>query len=217
MSLGDTSFLLNEGITIGGKTMREHNEIIGHSKAIDVLYEIIKKDFRMTQTELFELHKCVMIKPPMDIYAPVGKYKVEENYTNRINSKGQIETIEYPSFTKTNDLMNKWFKLFDDIKDDSLEMQYAKLHCAFVKIHPFADGNGRMARLIANIPILKQGFPPVTIDNNNSKSYIELLQEITIDDELNITKIKEFSDFIKEEWIESIDIFNKAYKLNKGI
>lgn len=151
ISLDDTSFLLNEGITIGGKTLLEHNEIIGHSKAIDLLYSIIEQDTQFSQKELFELHKCVMINPPVDIYAPVGKYKVEENYTTVIDEDGKMEIVEYPSFRKTNSLMEKWFKLFEKIKEEPLEMQYSILHCAFTKIHPFADGNGRMARLLATL------------------------------------------------------------------
>ncbi len=212
ISLGDTEILLKEGITIQGKTMREHNEIIGHAKAIDVLYDIIKNN-DLTSENLFELHKYVMLNPPIDCFKPIGKYKVEDNYTRTRNEDGTMQVITYPSYTKTNLLMGKWFSLFNKIKDLDLIYQYSIIHCAFTKIHPFADGNGRLARLVANIPILKNGLPPITIAKENREKYINCLEKIILDDNLELNGMDSFIDFISKEWKTSKKIFKQVYDI----
>ena len=60
-------------------------------------------------------------------------------------------------------------------------MAYCQLHLGFVHIHPFWDGNGRMARLLSNIPLLKSGFPPLVISHEDRKEYIQLLASYQIE------------------------------------
>ena len=63
--------------------------------------------------------------------------------------------------------MSRWLRLYNEsnlpMDQDSAVQLYSRLHTLFVAIHPFFDGNGRMARLVANIPLLKAGFPPIAI------------------------------------------------------
>lgn len=217
LSLGETAFVLNEGLTISGKKISEHNEIIGHSKAITILYDLISEKQPLTENVLFDLHKAIMLNPVIDVQAPVGKWKIESNFTQLINDDNKIEYKEYPKPNEIPCLMNSWFNLFNAISNEEPLIQYAKLHISFGSIHPFADGNGRIARLIANIPVLQNGLVPITISNNNRKEYIHLLQYSKVDKDLNIVKgLDEFIKFVKKEWLLSQELFTQAIEKSES-
>ncbi len=181
LTLGDTTFVLNEGLTISGKSIREHNEVIGHSTAIDILYEFISKstnsvDLLITDEKLFEFHTAIMLNPVLDIYAPVGKFKVGSNYTRKIDKiSNNIQYIEYPTPEKIPFLMSKWYNKFFEVKDSEILAQYCELHILFTAIHPFADGNGRISRLLANIPIIRAGLVPITISKESKKRICRII------------------------------------------
>jgi len=92
--------------------------------------------------------------------------------------------FEYASPDDVPFLMKTWFKLFQETIGEvshgdrirALEA-YADLHVSFVRIHPFFDGNGRLARLVANTPVLKAGLPPIIIPREQRKAYIDALSE----------------------------------------
>jgi len=180
LSLGDTNTILELGLTISGKPLREHHEIVGHARAIDIIYSIYSKE--LTKEHLFELHQAVQKEVIMDIYQPVGDWKVEKNFSNSINSQGEPVTIEYADpkhidmlMTKLIETINQWD--YSAISQANAHESYAKIHLAFVHIHPFADGNGRLARLISNLPLLKAGLPPLLIDQKRRREYITLLAD----------------------------------------
>ena len=110
---------------------------------------------------------------------------------------------------------------------------YIYLHVSFVRIHPFWDGNGRMARLIANIPVIMAGYPPVIIPRERRQEYIEALSEyhlsvgtVTAQSELlpNVDKLDRFKCFCTESWSESMKLVDNARRkqqernqqINKG-
>ncbi len=109
-------------------------------------------------------------------------------------------------------LMKEWLVMLNNAL--ALAM-YSDLHLAFVRIHPFADGNGRMARLVSNLPILKSGLPPVLIDRNRRREYLMALSAYDI--EVGCAKkgfallpdsdLKNgFTNFCSECWQASIDL-----------
>ena len=117
-----------------------------------------------------------------DIYQPVGKWKVEKNYSNSITSQGKQVTIEYANPINIDSLMSQLIDTIirwkiSSITPKNAHQSYAKIHLAFVHIHPFVDGNGRLARLIANLPLLKAGLPPLLIDQSKRREYITLLAD----------------------------------------
>ena len=134
LTLSETAFVLEERLTISGKLLKDHEEVVGHARAIDLIYDLVQNETSFTENELFSLHTAVQAEVIVDVYKPVGRWKNEPNST-----------------------------------------AYVPLHVSFVRIHPFFDGNGRLARLIANIPILKSGLPPVIIPKEQRKQYIDAL------------------------------------------
>jgi len=224
-SLGDTAFFLNEGLTIAGKSLREHNEIMGHAHGVSFLSELAeKKD--ITEADLFILHKIIQTEKVYDSFAPVGKYKVEDNGCY-VSGDGERKFHFYPSHEKTPSLMGAWIKSFNhflknlnncDVK--TLLRQYAKFYISFVSIHPFADGNGRMSRLLSNLPLLVRGLIPVIIFKEDRRDYINLLSsyqkessEPTPSD--LYTQNQQFEDFfvfIEESWGKSIEPIKPLFK-----
>ncbi|MEA3289765.1 MAG: Fic family protein [Campylobacterota bacterium] len=177
ISLGDTAFILEEGLTISGKTLKEHEEIVGHARAIDLVYALLSKD-SLKKSDICDLHKAVQTMI-IDIECPLGEYKVVENGTySRID--GKLKYIAYPHPNDIDYLMKLWFDEFGDISNKTLSleeaiMSYTRYHLAFTAIHPFFDGNGRVGRLVANIPMLKNKYLPIIIDVKKRKEYLEIL------------------------------------------
>ncbi len=117
-----------------------------------------------------------------DIYKPQGAWKLEPNFTTAVNSDGQQETIEYARPIDVPHLMGRFIEELNavdlaTVNPANAHLVYARFHMAFVHIHPFWDGNGRRARLVANFPILRAGLPPLTIPNERRRQYIEILAD----------------------------------------
>ncbi len=178
VSLGDTAFIVEEGLTVSGISLKEHEEVVGHARAVDIIYELLKKD-ELNEEDLFKLHKAVQTSLVVDIDCPLGAYKVEVN-GRYVNINGKQEHKYYPHPKEMKHLMRLWFGEFRDISRQNLSLKqsikkYARCHVSFTAIHPFFDGNGRLARLLANIFMLKNGYLPLLVSNKNRQKYIELL------------------------------------------
>ena len=214
LKLGDTAFVIEHGLTVKGKPLKEHNEVIGHARAVDLIYEYIEAD-KFTPNMLFVLHKAIMTEIIIDTEAPMGAYKVVENgrYV-RIDNKATY--IPYPHPNHIKHLMDLCFKEFGDIStplksfNECVE-QYTKMHLAFASIHPFFDGNGRLARLVANILLLKNGYLPLIVSSEDRQEYIELLSEYNLKSkQLDETTIKLIEE--NEEYKKLYQFFYDQYK-----
>lgn len=225
LTLGDTSFVLNEGLTIGGKSLKDHQEVLGHAKAIEIIYELLFKPI-ITTEYLFQLHKSILTEVVVDIYKPVGGWKEEPNGTYSISSEGKTVYVEYASPKNVPELMNRWLDFLNGFPNELDENQaleaYTKLHLSFVGIHPFYDGNGRIARLLANIPVLRAGHVPIMIDRTRRQEYIIRLSsyqqsvgQLEKDSMLieENTAYGEFEKFCKSCWSLSMDVVQEAHRI----
>ena len=178
LSLGDTKFVIEEGLTVAGKPIKDHEEVIGHAAAITQIYDLLGRD--VTADDLFALHRSVQVERVVDILKPLGGWKVEPNGTYAVDENGAQVFIEYaapkdvPALTaEVLDCVNATRLRPDDAGEAA--PAYARIHAGFVSIHPFWDGNGRLARLIANIPLLSAGLPPLVIPKEERRTYIDTL------------------------------------------
>ncbi len=183
LSLGDTAFIIENGLTVSGKSISEHNEVIGHIRAIDIIYSLLDRD-SIIQDNLFDLHKAIQTNLLIDYERPNGAYKVVPN-GRWLNIDDKSQYFYYPLPDEVSHLMELWFDEYGYIKQDIFSKEdairvYTNMHISFAGIHPFWDGNGRLARLISNIPLLKNGYLPIIIDNKNRREYIELLSKYNI-------------------------------------
>ena len=224
LTLGETHQILQFGLTINGKPLKDHEEVYGHAKAIELIERITDNGF-ISEADLFALHQAVMPQSAFDIHKPIGNWKKEYNGTmGVVDEKTVYKTYANPLHIPK--LMAAWLKEFNQQLDelDNFESAcqlYSWAHLSFVRIHPFFDGNGRMARLIANIPMLLAGYPPIVISNEKRSEYIQLLwnYQLTLDELiLGLDMVpankhsKEFFKFIKEEY-KAIDLLlNEAWQ-----
>lgn len=227
LTLGETAFVLQEGLTISGKPLKDHEEVVGHAKAIDLLYEFLQAGREFSEADLFALHRAVQTEVVVDVYKPVGGWKKEPNSTVGVIDGKQV-IFDYAPPSDVPGLMESWFDLYRIFDKDiqpgdtqSALTAYVQLHVAFVRIHPFFDGNGRMARLVANLPVLKSGFPPILIPRERRKEYIDLLSEyhfavgrIQAGEDLLplIDKLQPMMDFCRHSWQESLALVEEAKK-----
>lgn len=177
LTLGETAFILEEGLTVQGKPLRDHNQVYGHAKAIELVYALLEeKGGILTKEHLFQLHKAVLAENVTDIYQPVGQWKNDRNFTSYVDGTGRQCWREYPAPKHIDAMMGQWLEDLNASMAESLDKEgavsaYAGLHLGFVTVHPFFDGNGRMARLLANLPVLRSGFPPIVVPSTDRLSY----------------------------------------------
>ena len=224
LTLGETIKVLELGLTISGKPLKDHEEVYGHAKAVDLVYDLIKRD-RIQAQELCDLHRCIMQKSPIDALRPIGDWKRDFNGTTGVRNDTPVY-MEYASPADTPQLMARWIKQFNRKLLSATSTTrainvYAWVHLSFVRIHPFFDGNGRIARLIANVPLLKCGHPPLLISPARRVEYIDRLWDyenavgvITRSDRLlpPHPSIAPFKALLREEWRESIRIVEEAHQ-----
>jgi len=223
ISEGDTAFIIEYGLTVKGKSVREHNEVLGHSRAIDIIYNYLDKDI-LTSQDIFDLHTAIQTNIVIDIECPIGAYKVVEN-GRYIRMNGKKEFHPYPHPDSVEHLMNIWIEEFSDTKKQDLTLEelirkYTRSHIGFTAIHPFFDGNGRVARLLSNIPMLKNGYLPLIVSTENRDEYIKLLTNYNLKaknlDEKSLQIIEEneqfeaICEFFKLEYQNSQDILDEV-------
>lgn len=168
----ETKIVLEEGITIGGKPLKDHFEAVGHSKAYDLITSLSKEN-KITESNIKELHKLFYQQIDSD---RAGIYRKEKVFISGSHHK-------LPNPEKINDLMSELIVRLAKIRNASHSIEFAaKLHKEFVFIHPFIDGNGRVARLLMNLALLQNGYNIVIIPPILRRDYISSLEKAHKDD-----------------------------------
>lgn len=180
LTLGDTVKVLELGLTISGKSLREHQEVYGHARAIDLVYRMLRQP-GVTEEDLFALHRAVMQLWAVDALNPVGGWKQSYNGTTGVVN-GQVVFMEYADPLDVPHLMKRWLGDFNASLGEARQPAeavgaFVRAYLGFMRIHPFFDGNGRVARLVANIPVLRAGYPPITVPMERRGDTIDLLWE----------------------------------------
>ncbi len=164
LTLPETRFVLEEGITIGGKSLREHLEATNNARAFDLMENIARKKKMVDHITIQKIHEAVMA----GTLEEAGKYR-----TKNIRITGATKTP--PDWTKVSQLMDNLIKEITESKKHPVETA-ALLHYGFVEIHPFIDGNGRVARLITNLYLVARGYPPIILKKEDRMKYYSVLR-----------------------------------------
>lgn len=194
LTLRETQVVL-EGITIGGKSMKEHLEVINHEQAIGYLDELVKEENPITEWNIKNIHQLVLKEIDND---NAGKYR-EEN----VKIKGATHIP--PDYLVVPELMGKLILNYKEWDKYHPIVKAALLHGELVKIHPFVDGNGRTSRLIMNLSLMNSGYLPVIIKKEKRLEYYNAL------DKAHITG--DYTDFVKLVDELEIEMLNKYLEL----
>lgn len=180
LTLRETDIILQYGVTIKGKSLKEHNEVKGQEYALDFLNDVLKTKESLSVRLIREFHALVL----NDDFKNRGKFKQENNII--LGDKFQT-TPFYQVEEKLQELIDNFLKSKENIVE-----KVAKFHAEFEKIHPFNDGNGRTGRLLMNLELMKNGYPITIIKNENRNDYYNALEkaQVEFDYELIIKFIK---------------------------
>ena len=185
--LAETKVVLEDGLTISGKPIKDHLETLGHSDAFYELLNLAKSD-TITEENIKYLHKLFY-------------NRINESEAGNYRKKSIIVTGSDADFPKPNELSDKmqdFVKNILNLKSQCHPVEYAAmLHAKFVNIHPFIDGNGRVARLLMNLALLQAGYNITIIPPVVRADYIRALQES------NHNNFIPFINFISEMVLES--------------
>ncbi len=177
LSLRETKMVLMDGITIKGKSLREHFEAYNHEKAIHHLYKLVNPKYVLRSIDILNLHGLVM-------------RSIEDEFAGRLrNAAVRITGANFtpPNAAKVSGLLDELVNYVNENPSGFNDIELASVfHHRFVWIHPFFDGNGRTVRLAMNLLLMQKGFPPAIILKHDRSKYYEALKQA---DTGNYTKL----------------------------
>lgn len=164
LTLQETKLVIEEGFTIKGKSLREHFEAVNHQEAIEYIESLISDNYNLRESDILSTHNLVL-------------QKIEKDYAGRFRTSGvRISGANFvpPNALKVPDLITELIQWTLD-SDLDIIIKSCIFHHRFVWIHPFFDGNGRTVRLLFNLLLMKEGYPPAIILKNDRKKYYDAL------------------------------------------
>ena len=159
LTLQETALVVNEGVTISGKSMREHLEAINHAEAISYIKDIAKQDIEISERTIKEIHALILHGIDRE---NAGRYR-----TVPVMISGSTHMPPQPYLIEKQ--MEDFILRFKQMEAEKVHpvLIAAYLHDELVRIHPFIDGNGRTSRLLMNLYLLRHGYVIITLKGSN--------------------------------------------------
>lgn len=195
LTISETKVVIEEGLTIGGKPLKDHFEALGHAEAYDLLFKLAKNK-NLSEEEIKKLHKLFYLRIDKK---NAGKYrKVPALIT------GSAYPLSKPA--EISALMQKFVFQINQIRATKHPVEIAALaHKEFVFIHPFIDGNGRVARLLMNLILLQEGYNITIIPPAARSEYIADLEKAHVNDKDFIYFIARMVKECQRDYLRIID------------
>lgn len=193
LTLAETRLVVLDGLTVSGKSLREHLEAINHKHAIDFVEALARRQKPITEHNIRQIH-ALILRTVDDENA--GSYR---NVQVRITGTTYVppQAIAVPSLMQE---MVDWLNSVEAMRLHPVERS-ALAHFRLAHIHPFVDGNGRTARLLMNLILMREGYPPAVIRMKRRPQYYEALALA------NGEERKPFITLVAEEAERSLDIW----------
>ncbi len=192
----ETAMVVEEGLTVEGKSITEYQEAINHAEAFDFIQTLVSKTRQeLTHRDILDIHSIILNK--IDD-TNKGRYR---NVAVRLRGS---ETI-LPNALKVPELMEEFIAWLQSNNADHPVKIAIDAHFKLVSIHPFVDGNGRTARLFMNLLLKQVGYPPAIVRKEDRSTYINSLEKGQIKDDLT-----DYYDLMLEAIDRSLDIYLEA-------
>ena len=182
LTLSETAFFLQEGLTTKGRPLSEYLETKNHAEALSYLDDLVKKKEKMSERIIKDFHAILMKDTQFVLVGPQnnkikiepGKYKYDNNHV--ILPDGSIHYfVEYLQVPGEMEKLMEWYS---ENKDNLHPIELSAIvHHRLTAIHPFTDGNGRVARLAMNTILMQNGYTPAIIRNEDKQDYYEALRQ----------------------------------------
>ena len=216
LTYGETKALILFGITAQGKPLKDHFEITGHNEAINWILEIVKGETVLTEKFIRELHTLLLKESsykeartadgkPTRRKIEVGKYKTQPNHVITITGETFYFATPEETPAKMHDLI-EWFRKEKEKADVNPIILAAHFHYRFIRIHPFDDGNGRVARILMNFILMQFGYPPAIIKTEDKENYYAVLRLA------DVGEFEPFIEYIAQNLIRSLEIMIRGAK-----
>jgi Fic family protein len=195
LTLRETAELIEHGITVGGKPLRDHLEAVDHYNAVLWMRECAAKTIPVDENTVRELHRRIVARSQPEIGG------IYSTLPRRIAGSPVI----FPNAAKIPQLMKDygaWLAQAEPLPSLSFDA-----HFRLVAIHPFSDGNGRTARLLMNLVLLRGGYPPVAVRPEDRKTYLDTLEHASLRDDL-----KPFQTFMHQRLESTLDEYLSTLK-----
>lgn len=179
LTLIQTKAILEDGVSVGGKSLREVYEVVNHAKAFAYVKKCIAEDRPLEETIVKEIHAILM-----ENILVGGVYR---NVEVRITGAGHKPPTPNEMYRQ---VKNFYADLSHGAEGDAIGLA-AWTHAEFVRIHPFVDGNGRTSRMLMNYQLMRNGFLPVSIAKESRLEYFDALEAYAVNGDL-----KPFADMI---------------------
>src|ERR1700692_166362 len=163
----ETTLVIEQGITIAGRPLKDHLEVLDHYDAIRYVRELASEKRSLIENDLRSLHRLTMQRSRPDI---AGRYADLARFV-----RTETGRFEFPSPAEIPALMGDFAGWLGAVPATA-ETAFAA-HRRLVDIHPFDDGNGRTARLLMNLILIRGGYPPVAVRPQDRLDYIRSLQQ----------------------------------------
>jgi len=163
----ETTLVIEQGITVAGKPLKDHLEAIDHFEAIGYVRALARQKVPLTEMDVRSLHRLVMLRSNPSIagrYADQGRYVLTDSGRHSFPSPAEIPAL-MGDFAQ-------WLGTVADTPDTAFAA-----HRRLVDIHPFNDGNGRTARLLMNLVLIRGGYPPLAVRPEDHPAYVAALQD----------------------------------------
>ncbi len=197
LSRAETALIVEKGLTVEGKTLTEHLEAVNHAQAFDwIMKQIDTNKQGITENTILDIHKLILQK--IDD-ANAGRYR-----TVPVRIAGS--TVIMPNAMKVPELMSE-FILWLHTNDTHTVTTAIDAHLKLVSIHPFTDGNGRTARLLMNLLLMQDGYPPAIIKKEDRKRYILSIEKA----QLNSSQVDYYA-LMYEAVDHSLDMYLDAFE-----
>lgn len=216
LTFGETYSFLMYGLTAKGKPFKDHLDIKGHNDAIAFLTSLVKDDTDLTEVDIRGLHKMILVESYQSpAQTPdgqatskmirVGEYKQQPNHV--LTPTGEIHYFATPEETpiKIYELV-QWYNTARQNKNIHPSVLAAFVHHRFVNIHPFDDGNGRLARILMNLILMKNGYPPAIVRLKERSDYYQALNQADRNEYVPLV------EFLAEAVSDSMNLYLKAAK-----
>jgi Fic family protein len=168
----ETAEVIEHGVTVGGKPLRDHLEALDHYDAVQWMRAVAAQTAPLGENTICELHRRIVARSQPDI---AGIYSP---HPRRIAGSPVI----FPNPLKIPQLMAEfgaWLSSAPSTPEGAFEG-----HFRLTAIHPFSDGNGRTARLLMNLMLIRGGYPPVAVRPADRKTYLEALERASLAQDL---------------------------------
>lgn len=166
ITLQETRLILETGLTVGGKSLREHFEVTNHKEAIQYVEDLVRNTGPLTAFHVRQIHKLILT------------HIDDENAGSYRKTQVRIAGAPFtpPGSWQITSLMAEWSDWVASAEGSMHPIALAaQAHHRLVAIHPFIDGNGRTARLVMNLLLMRSGYPPTVILHVNRRQYYSVL------------------------------------------